>query len=137
MLAEQTIEKLVGMKLHGMAHAFRDWLSRPKDKDLAPADLLGLLADAKLEFEGGKLVGWKSKTSSRTLKDLVEAVQPEKRTLSSITVGLNPLMKYENGQDRMVSGAIGLGGFGFSGIVRRGSLSEAGTTLVQKGKLTS
>jgi len=98
---------------------------------------LGLLVDAKLEFEGGKLVGWKSKSSSRMLRELVEALQLEKRTLSSITVGLNPLMKYENGQDRMVSGAIGLGGFGFSGIVRRGSLSEAGRTLVQKGKLTS
>ena len=47
MLAEQTIEKLVGMKLHGMAAAFREWLSRPKDKELAPADLVGLIADAE------------------------------------------------------------------------------------------
>jgi hypothetical protein len=46
-------------------------------------------------------------------------------------------MRYENGQDRMVSGAIGLGGFGFSGIVRSGSLSVAGNNLVQKGRLTS
>jgi leucyl aminopeptidase (aminopeptidase T) len=98
---------------------------------------LGLLVDAWLEFEGGRLAGWKSRSSSRTLKDLVEAVQPENRTLSSITVGLNPLMKYENGQDRMVSGAIGLSGFGFAGIVRKGSLSGVGRTLVQKGRLTA
>ena len=98
---------------------------------------LGLLVDAKLEFEGGKLVGWKSRNSLKMLEELVEAVQPEKRTLSSITVGLNPLMKYENGQDRMVSGAIGLAGFGFAGIARRGSLDVAGRSLVKQGKLTS
>jgi leucyl aminopeptidase (aminopeptidase T) len=98
---------------------------------------LGLLSDVKLEFEEGKLVRWKSKASSRTLEELVEAVSPEKRTLSSVTVGLNPLMKYENGQDRMVSGAIGIGGFGFAGIVRKGSLAVGGRTLVQKGRLAS
>ena len=70
------------------------------------------------------------------LEELVEAVPPEKRVLSTLIVGLNPLMKYENGQDRMVSGAIGLGGFGFMGTARRGSLSAAGKSLVQKGKLT-
>ena len=96
---------------------------------------LGLLIDAKLEFEGGRLSGWKSKASSKMLKELVEAVEPEKRSLSLITVGLNPLMKYENGQDRMVSGAIGVSGFGFSGILRSGSLSVAGRAVVQKGKL--
>jgi leucyl aminopeptidase (aminopeptidase T) len=97
---------------------------------------LGLLNEAKLEFEGGKLIRWKSLKSSNMLAELVEAVQPERRTLSLITVGINPLMKYENGQDRMVSGAIGLGGFGLSGIVRRGDLSVGGRNLIQKGKLT-
>jgi leucyl aminopeptidase (aminopeptidase T) len=104
--------------------------------ELAPAvTRLGLLADARLEFEGGKLVGWKSRGSPKMLAELVEAVQPEKRAVSSVMVGLNPLMRYENGQDRMVSGSIGLGGFGFMGTVRRGSLTVAGKALVEKGKL--
>ncbi len=47
MLVEQTTEKLVAMKLHGMAEALRRWLEKPNDKDLAPADLVGLLADAE------------------------------------------------------------------------------------------
>ena len=98
---------------------------------------LGLVGEARLEFEGGRLVRWKSRSSSKKLSELVEAVPPEKRTLSQLIVGLNPLMKYENGQDRMVSGGIGLGGFGFMGTVRSGTLSVAGKTLVQKGKLTS
>jgi DNA replication protein DnaC len=47
MLVEQTIEKLTGMKMHGMATTLRQWLEKPKDKALAPADLIGLLADAE------------------------------------------------------------------------------------------
>lgn len=47
MLVEQTMEKLVAMKLGGMAEALRQWLAHPKDRDLAPADLVGLLADAE------------------------------------------------------------------------------------------
>jgi DNA replication protein DnaC len=46
-LVEQTLEKLDGMRLHGMAKALRQWLEQPKEKDLAPADLVGLLADAE------------------------------------------------------------------------------------------
>jgi leucyl aminopeptidase (aminopeptidase T) len=96
---------------------------------------LGLLADARLDFEDGRLVGWKSRGSPRMLAELVEGVEPEKRALSSVTVGLNPLMRYENGQDRMVAGAVGLAGFGFSGAVRRGSLSVVGRSLVRRGRL--
>lgn len=47
MLVEQTIEKLVGMKMHGMVNALRQWMEKPKDKAIAPADLVGLLADAE------------------------------------------------------------------------------------------
>jgi DNA replication protein DnaC len=46
-LVEQTLEKLDVMRLHGMAKALRQWLEHPKEKDLAPADLIGLLADAE------------------------------------------------------------------------------------------
>ncbi len=31
MLVEQTMEKLVSMKLRGMAEALRRWMERPKD----------------------------------------------------------------------------------------------------------
>jgi len=47
MLVEQTMEKLVSMKLPGMAEALRRWLERPKEKDMSPLDLIGLLADAE------------------------------------------------------------------------------------------
>jgi leucyl aminopeptidase (aminopeptidase T) len=98
---------------------------------------LGRLIDASLEFDGGRLVGWRSKGSSKMLSELVESLQPEKRALSLVTVGINPSMKYDNGQDRMVAGALGVGGFGFSGIIRNGTLSLGGRPLVRKGRLSS
>lgn len=66
MLAEQTIEKLAAMRLHGMAAALREWLEKPKDKDLAPADLVGLLVDAEWVWrENAKL---KSRLKKAKLK---------------------------------------------------------------------
>lgn len=47
MLLEQTLEKLALLKLHGMANALRAFLEHPKAKDIAPADLVGLLVDAE------------------------------------------------------------------------------------------
>jgi DNA replication protein DnaC len=47
MLLEQTMEKLNTMKLYGMAEAMRQWVDKPKEKDIAPADLVGVLADAE------------------------------------------------------------------------------------------
>ena len=66
MLAEQTMEKLAEMRLHGMAAALREWLEKPKDKDLAPADLVGLLADFEWVYrENAKL---KSRLKKAKLK---------------------------------------------------------------------
>lgn len=97
---------------------------------------LGILKDATLGFKGGKLVEWRSKGSPRVLSELVESVQPEKRALSLLTIGINPSMKYDNGQDRMVAGALAVSGFGLSGIVRNGTLALGGRPLVQKGRLS-
>ena len=71
------------------------------------------------------------------LSGLIEGLQPEKRVLSLVTIGINPSMKYENGQDRMVAGALGVSGFGFSGIIRKGTLSLGGRALVQRGRPSS
>jgi DNA replication protein DnaC len=47
MLLEQTFEKLAGLRLHGMTKALRQWQEGPRDMQLEPADLVGLLADAE------------------------------------------------------------------------------------------
>ena len=50
MLIEQTIEKLTAMRLPGMAQTLRQWLDSPKEKEIAPGDLVGLLADGEWLF---------------------------------------------------------------------------------------
>ena len=47
MLVEQTMEKLVAMRLSGMAEALHRWMDQPKEKPLAPLDVVGLLVDAE------------------------------------------------------------------------------------------
>lgn len=56
MLIEQTLEKLTGMRLHGMAKTLRQWMESPQDIELRPEDLIGMLADAEwLHRENNKL----------------------------------------------------------------------------------
>lgn len=58
MLVEQTMEKLVAMKLKGMAEALRRWTEQTKEKEMTPLDLVGLLADAEWSHrEQRKLTG--------------------------------------------------------------------------------
>jgi DNA replication protein DnaC len=58
MLVEQTMEKLVAMKLMGMAEALRRWMEQTKEKAMTPLDLAGLLVDAEWsDREQRKLTG--------------------------------------------------------------------------------
>jgi DNA replication protein DnaC len=47
MLVEQTLEKLSSMRLLGMVASLQTFLANPKQRDIAPLDLVGLLADAE------------------------------------------------------------------------------------------
>src|SRR2546428_11770028 len=47
MLIEQPPENPTAMQLHGMVAALRQWQAHPPRQPLAPADLVGLLADAE------------------------------------------------------------------------------------------
>jgi len=95
---------------------------------------LGLLKDAKLTFEEGKLVAWQSKDMPM-LNQLVEAVPEEERKLTVLIVGINPRMDYLFGQDRMVAGAVNVGGFGFTACMRGADLTVGGRKVVTGGKL--
>ncbi|MEM6275243.1 MAG: IS21-like element helper ATPase IstB [Myxococcota bacterium] len=56
MLIEQIIEKLTGMRLHGMANGLRQWAESRRDVELRPEDLVGILADAEwVHRENNKL----------------------------------------------------------------------------------
>jgi DNA replication protein DnaC len=47
MLVEQTMEKLVSMKMQGMAEALRRWMDQTKEKQMTPLDVVGLIVDAE------------------------------------------------------------------------------------------
>ena len=54
------------MKLHGMSRALRQWMDSPIDKDVAPTDLVGLLADAEWVYrENRKLTARLKKAKLR------------------------------------------------------------------------
>jgi len=56
MLVEQTLDKLNSMRLIGMAAFLRTWLADPKQRDVSPLDLVGMLADAEwLHRENARL----------------------------------------------------------------------------------
>jgi len=100
---------------------------------------LGLIGESTLEFENSKLVRWtsKNKSTQQKLDSLVGGLSPEKRILSMVTIGLNPLLTYGYAQDRFVLGSLGLSGFGFTGIVKNATFKIGDKSVIEKGKLVS
>ncbi|MFI5421241.1 MAG: aminopeptidase [Nitrososphaerales archaeon] len=93
---------------------------------------LGVVEDALLEFENGKLVKWTSKSpkTQKILDTLIRAVPEDGRVFSILSVGVNPEMKFGFAQDRSADGSIGLAGFGFTAIARAGTLKVNGRAVV-------
>lgn len=54
MIIEQTIDKLYGMKLFGMANSVKERISRPDHRDLSMSDLLGLIVDDEWIYRDNK-----------------------------------------------------------------------------------
>ncbi|MCL4355110.1 MAG: aminopeptidase [Nitrososphaerota archaeon] len=94
----------------------------------------GVIPRITLEFKNGKVESWES-SSRAMVKRMFESVSPDQRELKLLLIGLNPEMPYGMGQDRFVRGSITLGGFGFRGQVKNGSLKASGRTAVARGKL--
>ncbi len=94
----------------------------------------GILKDATVEFEDGRVARWGSRASPEVLRKLGEVIPEKNRSLSEVMIGLNPAMKFWNGQDRFPAGSVSLG-IGFTGIVRNGTLTAGGKALVKAGRL--
>ena len=92
----------------------------------------GMVEDAVLEFEKGKLKRWSSEKSADALN---RAVGKGGLPLLYFSVGINPRMKYGYGLDRFVKGAVCLYGFGFTAVCRKASLSVGGRKILDEGKL--
>lgn len=96
----------------------------------------GALRGAELEFEGGKLARWKSQDKAM-LEKLVTQIPEEKRRLTHMGVGLNPVLRFGYGQDRFVRGAVTLLGLGFTATVKGGDLSSGGSQILGHGAIRS
>ena len=128
---------------NNMAYVPPGFVSKEVDPDSVEGKLkvsptltrLGVVSDAEFEFKGGHLVSWKS-SDKATLAKLLDPIPDAKRRLSLMGIGLNPFMKFGLGQDRFVGGAVTLAGLGFSALVRKGTVSVSGDTLVRDGKLS-
>ncbi len=94
----------------------------------------GLIADGTMELDGGEVVSAKSSRSSAPLKK-VEEVAGKNRRVSSVTIGLNPLLKYGYGQNANSAGVIGVRTMGVNFTAKAGSFSVVGKTLVRRGRL--
>ncbi len=97
---------------------------------------LGMVNDAVLEFESGKLVRWSSRSSKERLDSLIVDQPENERKINRVSIGMNPLMRYGFAQDRFVAGSLGIAGLEFTGIVRNGTLRADHSAMVDKGRLT-
>lgn len=92
----------------------------------------GMVEDALLEFEKGKLKRW---SSEKSMDALNQAAGKGGLPLLYFSVGLNPRMKYGFGLDRFVKGAVCLYGFGFTAVCRKATVSVGGRKILGEGRL--
>ncbi len=97
--------------------------------------LYGPVKDALLEFDGGKLTRWSSRSSSKTLNKIVEAAAEQSKVAGGLLIGLNPDLKYGYGQNTLVGGVIAIRCAGVTLTTKEGSLSSGGKSIVAKGRL--
>ena len=111
MLVEQTLEKLNEMKLHGMAKAMRRWLEQPKDKELTPADLLGLLVDAEQQHRDDRKLQQRLKNAKLRQQACVEDIDyAHARGLSkAVVMDLASSRWAQRHQNILLTGPTGVG----------------------------
>lgn len=111
MLVEQTLEKLEAMKLNGMAKAMRRWMEQPQDKDMAPADLLGLLVDAEHLHRDNRQLQQRLKNAKLKQQACIEDIDySHARGLSkSVVLDLASCRWVHSHQNVLLTGPTGVG----------------------------
>jgi DNA replication protein DnaC len=111
MLVEQTMEKLVSMKLKGMAEALRRWMEQPKEKEMTPLDLAGLLADAEWRHREQRKLTGRLRTARFRQDACVEDVdyQHSRGLQKSVMLDLASCRWVDAHQNVIFSGKTGVG----------------------------
>jgi leucyl aminopeptidase (aminopeptidase T) len=96
---------------------------------------LGMIDDAVINIERGRVKKYVSHSSTPTLEAVQEVALQTGSKVSYLNIGLNQQMQYGYAQDRFVEGALCLP-LGFNAIIREGDLTVSGEQIIEKGKLT-
>lgn len=88
----------------------------------------GMVSDGTAEFEKGELVGIKSPGSKSALEKALDAAAS--KTAASITIGLNPLLKYGYGRNVCSEGVVGVRMLGMDFTSMSASVSVKGKRLL-------
>jgi leucyl aminopeptidase (aminopeptidase T) len=95
----------------------------------------GRVEAIKMSFKDGMLLSWSAKRNAKALEDLINRIPQDKRRINFIEIGMNPVLRYGNAQDRFVSGAVTIGFPRFAGVLNRATLIAKGRKVVEKGRL--
>jgi DNA replication protein DnaC len=111
MLIEETIEKLSQLRLTGMVNTLRSWLDNPKDKDLLPQDLVGLLADAEWVHRDNKKLSRRLKSAKFRQQAAIEDIDyAHARGLTkAVVLDLASSRWVTNQHNVIITGPTGLG----------------------------
>jgi len=112
MLLEQTMEKLTGMRLHGMVKALRQWQEGPQDTQLEATDLIGILADAEwIHRENNRLTARLRKAKFKFKNACVEDIiyRPGRGLLKTTINELSSSRWVANRRTIILTGATGVG----------------------------
>jgi DNA replication protein DnaC len=111
MLVEQTLEKLTSMRLLGMAALLRTWLADPKQRNIGPLDLVGMLADAEWIHRENVRLTQRLRNARLKLQACIEDIDyVHARGLAKSTIQeLQTSLWIQQNQNVVITGPTGVG----------------------------
>jgi DNA replication protein DnaC len=110
-LNEQTMEKLYGLKLLGMAEAFKEQLQQPSIDDLSFADRFGLLVDRQWTFKEDCRMKRLLKNAKLKINACIEDIdyRTPRGIDKSVLLSLSVCRWIRNHQNLIICGPTGIG----------------------------
>jgi DNA replication protein DnaC len=131
MLAQQTYDKLVDMKLHGMAHCFRDYLDQGSPKKLSFEERLGMMVDREWDDRQDRSLKRRLHLAKLRESACMEDIDyRHKRGLDrSVMERLATCQWIRNRENIVITGATGLGKTWLSCALAHKACREGFTTV--------
>lgn len=95
----------------------------------------GRVEGINMKFKDGALWDCNARRNAKLLNNLIDKIPENRRQMSFVEIGMNPVLKYGYAQDRFVSGAVTIGLPRFAGVMNKATLATKGKKIVEKGLL--